>query len=329
MRFKLPLLRRPGSDPEILPAACSAPVPTRRGTGGSGVRRAGLAPARHLSRTRQYGPLCRDPSRLDARSPRTPRDARIHATGLPAGPLQRATHGFPCQARTSVALLVHLPGRCTIRGGDPRFRRWSGVSAQRGRFRPQRLPGQSPKAAAQYHRVTNPSRAACLADPLSHKARTPLPPPVTTPFASRHRSRRPFRGVVTGVSTTRLNQYTVHGHAAGRVSLHAGGPIETRTLLLPHRRTLARPHVAREVRDNQDEKIATTGLAGRAAGIAATVATAAMLGRRSAWSRSVLFVVAGMGRQPWSDLRVGRRGTFCSPAASPFGLRRSDPARRR
>ena len=100
MRFRLPLLRR---QVRILrsPLACSAPVPTRRGTGGSAVRRAGSTPARQLPPTRQREPLCRDPSRLDARSPRTPRDARIRATGRPTGPLQRATHGFPCHARTS------------------------------------------------------------------------------------------------------------------------------------------------------------------------------------------------------------------------------------
>lgn len=99
MRFRLPLLRR---QVRILrsPLACSAPVPTSCGTGGSAVRRAGSVPARQLPPTRQREPLCRDPSRLDARSPRTPRDARIRATGRPTGPLQRATHSFPCHART-------------------------------------------------------------------------------------------------------------------------------------------------------------------------------------------------------------------------------------
>ena len=145
-------VRIPRSSPQLVrhrsPHAAELAVPA--------VRRAGLTPARHLPRTRQCEPLCRDPSRLNAGSPRTPRDARIHATGLPAGPLQHATHGFPCHAHTSVALLVHLPSRCTIRGGDPRCRRWSGVSAQRRRFRRQRLPRQSSK---RHHDTTaSPSR---------------------------------------------------------------------------------------------------------------------------------------------------------------------------
>ena len=167
--------------PRSSPPASSAPVPTRCGTGGPAVRRTGPGPARQLPRTRQRGPLCRDPSRLQGRGilrlPATP----AFVPRAPAGPLQRANARLPAPGAHFVALLVHLPGRCTTRGGDPRCRRWSGVSAQRGRFRPQRLLGQSFKATAPYHRVTKASLAACLAGALPHKARTPPPPPVTTP----------------------------------------------------------------------------------------------------------------------------------------------------
>ena len=64
-------LRRPGSDPRSWPRLLRRRSP-RRGTGHSAVRRTGLEPARQLPRTRQREPLCRDPSRLRAESPRTP-----------------------------------------------------------------------------------------------------------------------------------------------------------------------------------------------------------------------------------------------------------------
>lgn len=72
MRFRLPQPAAPGFGSSTLAPASSAPVPTRRGTGHSAVRRTGLKPARQLPRTRQREPLCRDPSRLHAGSPRTP-----------------------------------------------------------------------------------------------------------------------------------------------------------------------------------------------------------------------------------------------------------------
>ena len=149
-------LRRPGSDPRPSPGLLRHRSP----------RAAELAIPRFVARPSSPPDSCLERDNVSrcaairpgfkAGSPRTPRDARIRATGRPAGPLQRATHGSPCQARTLAALLVHLPGRCAIRGGDPRCRRWSGVWARRGRCRPQRLPRQSPKR--RYRSMASPRR---------------------------------------------------------------------------------------------------------------------------------------------------------------------------
>ena len=165
MRFRLPLLRRPGSDPAILAPASSAPVPTRRNWP---FRRSSRGLEARLDRCLQRDNVGRCAAirpGFDARSPRTPRDARIHATGPPARPLQRATHTFMCQARTFAALLVHLPGRLYNTRRRPALstpvRRLGATSA----FPPTTTAQAVVKAGAPYHRVTKASLAACLANP--------------------------------------------------------------------------------------------------------------------------------------------------------------------
>ena len=154
-----------------------------RGTGRSAVRRAGSKPVRQLPPTRQRGPLCRDPSRLRcAESSDSPR--RPHSCHGSAGSTASARNAH-----------LHVPGAHFRRsaGASPRplyntrrrpalstpVRRLGATSA----FPPTTTAQAVVKAAAPYHRVTKASLAACLANPLPHKARMPLVPPVTTPFS--------------------------------------------------------------------------------------------------------------------------------------------------
>ena len=170
-----------------------------RGTGRSAVRRAGSKPVRQLPPTRQRGPLCRDPSRLRcAESPDSPR--RPHSCHGSAGSTASARNAH-----------LHVPGAHFRRsaGASPRplyntrrrpalstpVRRLGATSA----FPPTTTAQAVVKAAAPYHRVTKASLAACLANPLPHKARMPLLPPVTTPLSHAATIRpKPTSGVVTG-----------------------------------------------------------------------------------------------------------------------------------
>ena len=132
MRFRLPLLRRPGSDPAILASGFFGTGPhtlrnwrSRRSSHGPGAR------PTVASNETTWAVVPRSVPASGARNPPTPRYARIRAAG--AGRTASARKRAASRAGAHfVALLVHLPGRCTIRGGEPRCRRWSGVSAQRG-----------------------------------------------------------------------------------------------------------------------------------------------------------------------------------------------------
>ena len=122
---------------------------------------------------------------------------------------RQGPRGFP-HAAASMAVVESPPFACDrdVAPGALAARRphCRAIAARHIRHRPvpshaRHLVRQRPRKAASehdglYHAIINPASLACLADPLLHKAPTPLQPPVTTP--ARRPPAPPATGVVTG-----------------------------------------------------------------------------------------------------------------------------------
>ena len=110
----------------------------------------------------------------------------------------RPRRGAQCPCGASTA----LPRDCGEARPAP-----SGAATDARRFVRRRPKGAS-DCGRQYHAVITAALTACLADPLPHKARRPLLPPVTTPF------RTPPSAGPSGLSGSDRRQSHIYANSA-------------------------------------------------------------------------------------------------------------------
>ena len=174
------------------------------------MRRPRRAP-RHLSRqpfgtpascAAPYGARHRIAPLSRARPHATARCSLARQTCRPAGAVSRAAAQWPSRIRppsrataTWRTVPLRRVNRMLPRDCGEARRHPNGAVTNAGRSVRQRRPKAASECGALYHPVITPASAACLADPLPHKAWTPLLPPVTTPYSVI------FHAIPTGVVT--------------------------------------------------------------------------------------------------------------------------------